>query len=314
MAGGGWKERVRFLFDLRGYVIVRNVLSPDELSLANLAISSNSFHERLGDVRLAPDGSCFVGDENHGRLDLAGMLGWPSPHGDLFRKFLVHPNLIPYLHLLVGSAYRLDHSPLIIAQDQGSEGFSLHGGSIHSNGSLIPELQYICRNNTIVNTLIACSFQLTDHNPGDGGFCVVPGSHKINFTPLPSMMTGEDTEFFDNCLVQPVTKAGDVVIFSEATIHGCLPWKSPVQRRIALYRFAPCNMAYARGYSEGWPPEFTNGMTDDQLSVMQPPYHSMYDRISLVVDPLTKQISTQSKSRSESKKQFDLKVFGQQYY
>ena len=42
---------------------------------------------------------------------------------------------------------------------------------------------------------------------------------------------------------QPVTKAGDVVFFSEATVHGAAPWTAEHQRRIALYRFAPSEIA-----------------------------------------------------------------------
>ena len=103
---------------------------------------------------------------------------------------------------------------------------------------------------------------MTDQNEGDGGFCVVKGSHKINFPPTNEMLHCEDEEFFKSDVYQPVLKAGDVVLFSEATIHGALPWTSEKQRRIALYRFAPSNCAYARGYSDGgWPKSFTEGMS-----------------------------------------------------
>ena len=161
-----------------------------------------------------------------GRFDMGGMLGFEDPHRDIFRKFLCHPNVVPYLHLLVGEGYRLDHSPLIIAQEKGSEGFSLHGGSINPDGVLTPDLLYVQKNNTIYNTLIASSFFLTDQGKGDGGFCVVDGSHKINFAPTSEIMNGEDPEFLENYVKQPVCKAGDVVLFSEATIHGCLPWNA----------------------------------------------------------------------------------------
>ena len=33
--------------------------------------------------------------------------------------------------------------------------------------------------------------------------------------------------------------AGDVVIFTEATTHGTLPWKGAEQRRNIIYRFSP---------------------------------------------------------------------------
>ena len=78
-----------------------------------------------------------------GRFDMGGILGWDAPHRDSFRKFLCHPNVVPYIHLLVGKGYRLDHSPLVIAQQKGSEGFSLHGGSITPDGDLTPDLLYV---------------------------------------------------------------------------------------------------------------------------------------------------------------------------
>ena len=35
---------------------------------------------------------------------------------------------------LLGVGYRLDHSPLLIAQEKGSEGHTLHGGAITEAG------------------------------------------------------------------------------------------------------------------------------------------------------------------------------------
>lgn len=301
-------ERAKFLFDLRGYIVLRQVLSETEVKLANEAINRHEFHEREGSVRLATKESKFSGEG--GRYDMAGMLGWKNGDNEIFRKLLVHPKLVPYLHLLVGKGYRLDHFPLILAQNKGTEGFGLHGGPITSSGNFIPQLQYVCKNNEIYNSLLAVSFQLTDHNKDDGGFCVVPGSHKINFPPLHELMQGEDQELNNECIVQPCTKAGDVILFSEATIHGCLPWKADYQRRVALYRFSPSHLAFARGYSDSWPSEFLDGMTDEQLTVMQPPYHPMYDRPCLNSDGSL----GQPRTRSEEKKNFDKLVFGRDYY
>ena len=53
-------------------------------------------------------------------------------------------------------------------------------------------------------------------------------------------------------IYQPVTNPGDVVFFSEATVHGCLPWNAEHQRRVVLYRFAPSNCAYGRTYHPAW--------------------------------------------------------------
>ncbi|CAK8998332.1 Uncharacterized protein SCF082_LOCUS5598 [Durusdinium trenchii] len=301
------------LFDLNGFVVLRGVLSREEVAAANAGIDAHAerLAERRGGLRNTKDNTPLAGDMRTGRLDLGGMLGWDAPHRDVFRKMLAHPGVVPLLHELVGHGYRLDHSPLVIAQDRGSEGFSLHGGPVDANGRLIPSLQYRCQNGGIFNTLVAVSFQLTDHNAGDGGFCVVRGSHKMNFAASADMVNGEDREFFETCVDQPVTKAGDVVLFSEATMHGSLPWTAAFQRRIALYRFSPCNVAYARGYSEGWPASFTDGMDEAQLGVMQPPFHEMFDRPLLAEDGSA---SADIRRRAQHKKDFDVQVFGETYY
>ena len=105
---------------------------------------------------------------------------------------------------------------------------------------------------------------------GDGGFCIVRGSHKLNL-PVPDNVAHGMVDGFQEHLYQPVTQAGDVVIWSEATVHGATPWKADHQRRIALYRFSPANMGYGRGYLEIDPARL-EGMTDAQRAVLQPPY------------------------------------------
>ncbi|GBG28573.1 Hypothetical Protein FCC1311_047952 [Hondaea fermentalgiana] len=305
-------ERTRLLFDLQGFVVIRNVLTKEEVAAANTAIDAHTWHERGAPVRNSKDETKFAGDMKTGRLDMAGMLGWEDPHRRVFRKMLAHPGLVSTLHALVGEGYRLDHSPLVLGQNQGAEGFGLHGGPLTASGRFVPQLQYRCVQGEIYNTLLGVSFQLSDHNAGDGGFCVVRGSHKMNFPITKAMLDGDDADFLETCVEQPVTQAGDVVLFSEATVHGCLPWTpADRQRRVALFRFAPATHAFARGYcSERWPEAFLDGMSEQELAVMQPPFHPMYDRATLSEDAQ----STISQGRAQVKKDFDLEVFGTKYY
>jgi hypothetical protein len=53
-------------------------------------------------------------------------------------------------------------------------------------------------------------------------------------------------------LYQPETEAGDVVLFTESSFHGTLPWTAATERRVGLYRFAPATMAYGRAYFPQW--------------------------------------------------------------
>ena len=87
------------------------------------------------------------------------------------------------------------------------------------SGEYNPFLAYTYTHNTIRNQLMGVSLVLSDHSPGSGGFCVVRGSHKSNFkTPL-NMIHGLGGEKFGEFVTQPVTQAGDVVLFSEGRAH-----------------------------------------------------------------------------------------------
>jgi hypothetical protein len=96
--------------------VIRNVLSEEEIIRANQAIDAHKFNERnVSGLRNSKDNTVFSGDMKTGRFDMGGMLGWESPHREIFRKLLTHPKVIPFLHMVVGEGYRLDHSPLIIS-------------------------------------------------------------------------------------------------------------------------------------------------------------------------------------------------------
>lgn len=300
----------KFFFDLDGYFVVRGALSAEEVKKANEAIDAHTaeIKERTDqELRNTKSGSCLAGDGKSGRRDLAGMLGWPQPHCQIFRKLLAHPKLRPYIIELCGLGYRLDHLPVAMLQHRGSEGFALHGGPLTGDGGLNPTLQYRCFNRQFYNSLLAMSVVLTDHRAGDGGFCVVRGSHKMNFSPPPGFKDGEAAQ---DHLFQPVTKAGDVIFFSEATMHGALPWNAEHERRIVLYRFAPATVAYGRTYSPQWPAEYLEGMSDVELAVMEPPYAERLDRPVLRHDSTEPEI----RSRSKRKKEFDKEVFGTKYF
>ena len=75
---------------------------------------------------------------------------------------------------------------------------------------------------------MAASVVLADQPAGAGGYCVVRGSHKSNFKAPAEMINGDNYREF---VYQPETEAGDVVMFSEGTVHGALPWEMDYQVR-----------------------------------------------------------------------------------
>jgi ectoine hydroxylase-related dioxygenase (phytanoyl-CoA dioxygenase family) len=306
-------EDERYLFDLNGFLIVRGVLTPEEVAAANRAIDNHAHEmvERSEDaLRNAKEGTKFFG-QGPGRMDLGRCLEWGPEESRVFQSILAHPRLVPLFHGILGKGYRMDHLPLILAQNKGSEGFQLHGGTVDcTSGEYNPHLAYHCHHGTIRSSLLGCNVILEDHNPGDGGFCIVPGSHKSNFKMPKGMVDGEKYEEY---IIQPATKAGDVILFSEGTVHGAKSWTSDRQRRTALFRFSPATHVYGRSYfgheGGGWPAKMYEGLTEAERAVLESPYANRLDRPNIRPDG-----SVEITQRSERKRQHDQEVFGTKYF
>lgn len=262
-------EDQKYLFDINGYIVVRNALSAEAVALANAAIDRHAgqIRERVGEDSLAGGSPALQGST--GRGDLGGALRWEEPYGRPFRDMLVNRRVVPCLHELLGPGFRLDHDLAVITMRRGAEGHVLHG----SSGPGFDRHQYyVCRDGRMHNGLTVAAYQLADVNPGDGGLCLVPGSHKGNFPCPAALRRGESYREF---VKQITCKAGDCVIFTEAVTHGTLPWTADHQRRTALFRFSPGNLAYV---PHAWPAEMLALMSPEQRLVLEPPYHSRLDR------------------------------------
>lgn len=187
-------EDERYLFDLNGFLIIRGVLSSEEVEEANRAIDrhADEMVERSDDeLRNAKVGSRFFG-KGPGRMDLGRCLEWGEKDSKVFQSILAHPRLVPIYHGILGKGYRMDHLPVVLAQNSGSEGFQLHGGTVDcTSGEYNPFLAYTYHHGTIRSALLGVNVILRDHNAGDGGFCVVPGSHKSNLKMPKGMVDGE---------------------------------------------------------------------------------------------------------------------------
>ena len=308
-------EAERYLFDLNGFIIVRNVLTPKEVAACHAAINRHedeAIPRSDPTLRNAVEGSPMYGS-GPPRLDLGGIFEWGTD-STVFKSILAHPRLVPLFHGLLGKGYRLDHIPFILMNNKGGEGFQLHGGTVDCNsGEYNSNLAYTCHNGSIRSNLLGCNVMLVDHDAGDGGFCVVPGSHKSNFKMPEGMVDGMNHSEY---IIQPQTKAGDVVLFSEGTVHGAMGWNSDTQRRCALYRFAPATMAYGRSYfqddaskSTVWPEKFYDDLNSAQRAVLEPPYANRLDRANI-----RKDLSVEITQRSERKKQHDKDVFKTKYF
>jgi len=264
-------EAERYLFDLNGYIIIRNVLTPDQIAKAHAAIDahiSEAIPRSDPTLRNAIEGSPMYGT-GPPRLDLGGILEWDSTESEVFKSILAHPRLVPLFHGLLGKGYRLDHIPFVLLNNKGGEGFQLHGGTVDCvSGEYNHNLAYTCHNGSIRSSLLGCNVMLVDHNPGDGGFCVVPGSHKSNFKMPEGMVDGRS--YFS----------------ADGVVGGAAP--------------SSCS----------WPSKFYDDLNDAQRAVLEPPYANRLDRPNICEDGTTVEITQRSdRKRQHDKEVFKTKYF-----
>ena len=271
-------DREKYLFDLQGFLVVNNFLTPAEVQTLNEAVDANLDKRFERDPRRQGNGR-FDQGEFASFFHQMGALTWDQPWCQPFRDLLAHPKVIPYLNTLMGRGWKLDHEVEVMTATAGCQGLPLHGeGNLNFNGSRL----YRYQNGRMRCGLIVLQYYLKDANPGDGGLCVVPGSHKANFPMPQAIKIGEADQ---EIVHQIVAQAGDLVIFNEATAHGTLPWKGKGERRLAFYRYTPKYLHYHGGYYETALPEWASELTESQRAALDPPY--IYHRPLIEDDGVT---------------------------
>ena len=166
-----------YLFDLRGYLLLRDALSAaavEELNNCLEEIPSLSHGEWWGHVHAHQYG------ETEG-LNLQQIY----EAGDPFERLIDHPSWFERVKHFVGGEGTFDynHGPLFIDENFANfrgpgEAIGLHSGG--HTGTKRTQFRYYngyfqCGQ---INILLA----LTDIGPGDGGTMVIPGSHKAHFS------------------------------------------------------------------------------------------------------------------------------------
>jgi hypothetical protein len=226
----------RYRFDLQGYLVRRQALTPGDVEALNVAV----------DVLHVPEpGDDIMSQRYTNHLTAARR----------FRDLIDHEAIFDVIAELCGPTVRLDHSYGIIMRP-GTSGLGLHGGGTPFD----PAQYYSVQGRDIRTGLVAVQWALVDHVAGRGGFMCVPGSHKANF-PAPMSLD-------DDLVVEVPLRAGDVVIFTEALRHGTARWQGSKQRRTLLYKYSPGNSAWSH---EVWPSELVDSCTPRQKLMLQPP-------------------------------------------
>ena len=241
-----------YLFDLKGFIILRGALSKEEVKACNDTI------DRIprGTPRNGWWGHVHREDHPEHR-GISFQQIYES--GPAFERLIDHPSWINYVSRFVGGHDTFDwhHGPLFIDENfvnlRGpGESIPLHSGG--HEGTLRTQFRYYngrfhCGQ---VNILLG----LSDIGTGDGGTMVIPGSHKANIT-LPQF-EGEGKEVWGEGkgssadgvagAIEVHLAAGDAIVFVDATCHGSARRVNAGDRRTCVFRYGPSWGNFRWGY------------------------------------------------------------------
>lgn len=220
-------------FDVKGFLVIRGVLSPEELAACNQLVDAGEVPEGLSS----------------------------------------HRGIIPYLEELCGLAYRVDVPATMLATLEAGEKQRLSGGNEPRN----PSRAYFHQGTSRFCQGIRAVWALADVPAGAGGLVLLPGSH-TNEVPVPECVRNGEDDYLESigmCL-QPVLKAGDLLLHAATLAQGLKPWTSSEgPQRLVACEFVsvyarPSDPALDSLSAAGTVPEppWAQGMSREQQTVL----------------------------------------------
>lgn len=250
-----------FLFDLRGYLVLKNAVEPELVDALNDVFDAFPV--------LAP-GEWWGNAQRRDYTDQTGFeLHNCVEAGEPFEPLIDHPSWIAKVLHYCGEGDSYVSGVFIdecIASIRSTGGHHpVHSGGYH--GAL--RGWYAYKNGVFrcgqVNIIVA----LTDIGEGDGPTMVVPGSHKSNFPhPLAGDYARGDRMDHLEGAVPVYLEKGDALLFVDGLLHGGSSRTNPGERRVVIYRYGPTWGRTRFGYEDSQ--ELLDRLTPRQRRVLQP--------------------------------------------
>ncbi len=230
-----------WMWDCHGYLIVRNVMDPEWIDACNHAIDRHAadWEEEVESGMHHPSPK----QAGTPRLYLNNLFKLPKPDCDPFHKMIAHPAVVQRLNWIMGAGFHIAGGGSAITFPAGTEGIRLHGngkpltnayGATAGGGTLNSYGSYAGRNGRHYTACVNVTWCLTDVGPEDGGYVVIPGSHKAQ-DPLPLTDAGSPQTADMNVILPPVN-AGDLIFFmAGTTTHAA--WTQIKDRRIVIPKY-----------------------------------------------------------------------------
>tara|TARA_Y100000816_G_C26091450_1_gene576856 strand:- start:955 stop:1719 length:765 start_codon:yes stop_codon:yes gene_type:complete len=212
-----------YLFDLNGYYILKNVINSSDIKKANKILEIIE-EKKPSDL---PKNIFFGKKKNNRELYISNILQLDK----VFEKFASLPIFLKLIKRVTGNSnfFRLNHAVGMTKLKKDAYTY-LHMGNLPHH----PKIFYFTKNGIIFSNITKILIPLCNNKDIDGGFAVIPGSHKSNFVrPFDNNPKNNKS-----CLVHLDAKPGDAIIFTEALAHGSLVNKSNKLRRVLSYMYS----------------------------------------------------------------------------
>lgn len=270
------EKQLDYLFDLQGYLILRNAISSADLQEMNGWVDDHwSYVENAQLLGQKVGANQWIGNvelHSYGKDDGVNFQNIIEG-APVFERMIDHPAWTPLARKYINPVNGISiHENFLNVRGPG--GFLY----IHCGGHT--PLQYLTfRNHNTgewmvgqINVIMA----LTDIGPGDGPTVLVPGSHKSTEIHPRLEVDGKGLVAIDDHqaagtalgMQEMHLNAGDALFFTDALTHGSAERTNPGHRRVVIYRYSPRFIRTRFNYE--WSEGLLNRLTPERRQIIEP--------------------------------------------
>ena len=220
-------KKFDYEFDLNGYIVLKNIIDKKKINKINKILKS--LEERK--TTELPHNVFFGKEKNQSEAYISNIIEADKE----FEKIAIIPKILNIISHVTSNFFRLNHAVAMIKYKKNTYTY-LHMGNLPSH----PKIFYFVKNTKIFSNVTKVLIPICNNTEKDGGFAVIPGSHKANFN-RPYNNNPKNNKLLKHVDAKP----GDAIIFTEALAHGSMTNKTNKVRRVLSY-------CYSVGYMPDW--------------------------------------------------------------
>jgi ectoine hydroxylase-related dioxygenase (phytanoyl-CoA dioxygenase family) len=238
-------EQVEF-FKREGFLIIRGVLSADELAEAKSEIARLADNaESLPRVR---EGFQLEANQDESRTTRAfRKLGGVTAHSEIFATLMRHPKLLPPLHAIIGPRVLLYRDVCMMKPARVGREKPWHQDSVY--WPWIPM------------ELVSAMTAIDDASPENGCLQVIPRTHLQQRQHYGDELQIDLTDAEQAQTHYVPLEAGDTLLFHSLLLHASEPNRSEQDRRVCIFSYRHPDLEFIGNKGKGPGEEI---LVDDQ--------------------------------------------------